>query len=139
VVNSATLSISAYWVNDNNDSIEVNGTVVGHLIEGGDYGWEFTGWKCFVPNFEFVDSPNVTTLDISSVFSSWGNGNPLAVTITANGSCGDYKLMLGSSTFALDYDNGTAPVPEPSTFLLLGSGLIGMLRFSRIKFKKRNN
>lgn len=47
----------------------------------------------------------------------------------------DGDLILDSATLTIDYDltssGGATPVPEPSTFLLLGSGLIGLGFFRR--------
>ncbi len=46
------------------------------------------------------------------------------------------KVVRGSLTY-LSLDPPTAPVPEPSTIILLGLGLIGLAGISRKRIKRR--
>jgi hypothetical protein len=157
-VNSASLTISGYWIDDNNDEVAVEGTAVGFLTEGGDYeepheiGHFQLVWHGWFPSLEWVvdgidpgfDDPSVSTFDIASTFTSWTAGSPIGVTITANGGLLDGLLKINTSTFELDYENGTAPdngtapapTPEPATMLLFGTGLAGLVGARRRTMKK---
>jgi len=46
------------------------------------------------------------------------------------------SLADGRVTVTYEYDGGGAPVPEPSTFLLFGAGLLGLTRVIRRRIKK---
>ena len=52
--------------------------------------------------------------------------------VTINSIYGDF--YLDQSTLVAD--GATAPVPEPATMLLLGTGLLGLVAFGRKRFKK---
>jgi len=54
-------------------------------------------------------------------------------TLSLEAENGSYHLTSGSST---GFERGPAAVPEPSTLLLLGSGLLGAAGFLRRRFKK---
>ena len=57
-------------------------------------------------------------------------------TLNVSVSATDGDFYLGSSTLTVNGDDGTAPVPEPSTIMLMGVGLLGLVGFSRRRFKK---
>lgn len=108
-LNSATLTIGAWSVNDSNDRVYVEGTYAGDLRNG---VWYLLGYSS-------------TVLDIGSVFTTWTSGEPLNVSLAYNeGRWG--SLYLSSSTLRMDYTNDTSSVPEPGTMLLMGLGLVGV-------------
>lgn len=61
-------------------------------------------------------------LDVSAAVSSISTEGGFGVTVAA--LLGEFYVQ--SSTMELEYDRDTAPVPEPGTMLLMGSGLIGV-------------
>jgi hypothetical protein len=90
----------------------------------------FVGDAFNAATFQLLDSSN-TVLD--SLSASSGNvGNPVTYTLLPPGLSGtsfDLKLYDDSTTwtYVTDITVNSVPAPEPSTILMLGAGLLGLI------------
>ena len=72
--NSASLAVSGYWIDGNDDSVEVDGVATGLLNEGGRQG----NWWIWSS-----DTISETVFDIADVFVSWKAGDLLDYLVCA--------------------------------------------------------
>lgn len=129
VVTSANLVISSIRAQHDNDFVEVvfpeDVTVsLGVISSGGSTSSTTLGFPLTF-NWSLVDD----FLNIQLLYSTFNSGGQ-----------NNHTLTMVSSVFTLNYertDSGSndppAPVPEPSTLLLLGGGLLGLVALRRRK------
>ncbi|WDN89653.1 hypothetical protein BuS5_02621 [Desulfosarcina sp. BuS5] len=102
-----------------------------------DSGWDFWEWAALdVGTNSF--SWEVDTGDVSFTITSLmtlSNTGTVDATLTA--TFGDFYFNSATLT-AEGTEPGVAPVPEPSTILLMGVGLLGLVGYSRKRFSKKS-
>lgn len=99
----------------------------GGWLDGPELGFGWTEGGTW--DFGEVDTGEYS-YDVNVAFLEDGEFN---ISLASLG--GDF--FIGSSTLTINYEtvNSTAPVPEPATMLLLGSGIIGLAGFGRCRRK----
>jgi hypothetical protein len=80
--------------------------------------------------------------DSSIAFSIPGDGLTTTVASTASDfSLTDHITVTHSESgnTSFNVENTVTPIPEPGTLLLLGSGLVGLAGYAKLRLKKRNS
>jgi hypothetical protein len=117
----ATLGISGWLVRGDGIKRFVDGSAIRNLKKFKNLsfrGFGFDWSKCGIKN----------------IIAGW-TGGPFSVFLNYMGMKG-FKSIY--SKFNVEYTNGSTPISEPATLLLLGVGLIGISIFGRNKFHSKS-
>ena len=87
--------------------------------------WSFTSWNNGEPNNNGNNNPEEDALQF------WDNSKWNDVSADSD------NAVYGGTTYYRGYIVEYAPVPEPGTMMLLGTGLLGMIGYGKVKLGKR--
>jgi hypothetical protein len=124
------------WVNDvlDGEFILTTATVLGSWIDISDANATFAYAISGMDTDYFLIKTGNVTKDANRDFLFQNIGDLSWAVINLN-EMGFKKIENINGVSHID-TYGNAPVPEPATMLLLGSGLVGLAGFGRKKFKK---
>ena len=134
IVNNATLNLQVY-------SIDLNGVLEIYSFPG-DGTVSTDEWNSGTIFNTVTSIPqNVyhnLSINITSLLQSYIDSSDSYISFNFRGVSSRIGLgdsgIYGTEGISIDYD--IAPVPEPGTMLLLGSGLVGLMGYGRKRFKK---
>ena len=99
-----------------------------------------SGFNGFVLTDTFGTIPDFTAFSLGSFSGPLGTAPILSFSadqLSVNFNALDTNNIRGGQTnYTFSFSTAAAPVPEPSTMLLLGSGLVGLIGYGRRRLKK---
>lgn len=129
-ISSYVLTLSLY--DDNRGTRTIFGTIPDGTEVGGI-------WTSALDHYTY--NFNLTSQDFAGSFLGaldiWADGR-IGVKVTEESGLSNIlgDFYLASSTLTVYGDNGSAPVPEPGTMVLLGAGLMGLAVFGKRRMNK---
>jgi len=133
--------------NDSSSMPDYNGGI-GYFYFADTTDYVTVDWTTISSQDIYLDVYNTSNILVDSYFYS-GSGTSSGTTTLAGSdiammSFHDSGGQVGISTLSYDYDgftdgqnDDTAPVPEPSTILLMGAGLLGLVGYNRKRFSNK--
>ena len=104
---------------------------------GGSFGFNFTGFNDG-DVFRFSWDPDISTDPLYGAVNEELDGALITVYTTFGSSSGTMQTRAFTDrVIARIPSPDTAPVPEPSTILLMGAGLLGLVAVGRRKFNRK--